>query len=59
MRNIALKFMIKKLKKRRNYYRDLIFEDKRQRSTTKKNLIVNLLELILAKKIMMQIMKLV
>ena len=23
-------------KKRRNYYRDLIFEDKRQRSTTKK-----------------------
>ena len=38
--------------------RDLIFEEKRQK-TLEKNLIVNLLELILVKKIMMQIMKLV
>ena len=38
--------------------RDLIFEEKRQK-TLEKNLIVNLLELILVKKIMMQTMKLV
>ena len=38
--------------------RDLIFEEKRQK-TLEKNLIVNLLELILLQKIMMQTMKLV
>ena len=38
--------------------RDLIFEEKRQK-TLEKNLIVNLLELILLEKIMMQTMKLV
>ena len=38
--------------------RDLIFEEKRQKAL-EKNLIVNLLELILVKKIMMQTMKLV
>ena len=38
--------------------RDLIFEQKRQEAL-KKNLIVHLLELILVKKILMQIMKLV
>ena len=38
--------------------RDLIFEEKRQK-TLEKNLIVNLLELILVEKIMMQTMKLI
>ena len=38
--------------------RDLVFEQKRQK-TLEKNLTVNLLELILVEKIMMQIMKLV
>ena len=38
--------------------RDLIFEEKRQKAL-EKNLTVHLLELILVKKIMMQIMKLV
>ena len=38
--------------------RDLIFEEKRQKAL-EKNLIVNLLELILVEKIMMQTMKLV
>ena len=38
--------------------RDLIFEEKRQ-ETLEKNLIVNLLELILVEKIMMQTMKLI
>ena len=39
--------------------RDLIFQKKKTRSTRKKYSIVNLLELISTKKIMMQIMKLV
>ena len=39
--------------------RDLIFEEKRQEALEKKNLVVNLLELIQARKVMMQTMKLV
>ena len=39
--------------------RDLIFEEKRQEALEKKNLVVNLLELIRVKKAMMQTIKLV
>ena len=38
--------------------RDLIFEEKRQKTIEKKNLTVHLLELVLVKKIMMQTVKL-
>ena len=39
--------------------RHLIFEEKRQKALKKKNLVVNLLELIRVKKAMMETMKLV
>ena len=51
-------FLAIEIDEKRHTDRDLIFEEKRQKAL-KKNLIVNLLELILVEKAMMQTMKLV
>ena len=51
-------FLAIEIDEKRHTDRDLIFEEKRQKAL-EKNLIVNLLELILVEKAMMQTMKLV